>query len=155
MPKRSREETEVTIQTIMDAVADQLITLGYDKMSYTTLSQQTGISRTGISHHFPKKTDFIVALDGRIYDKFVEHLDTENDLDAFSKSWLKALETSEFVAILRILFHHIVNSESAVDFAKNGVTRLYSLIEGKYGERGGRELEWLLGKTISNMGLAK
>ncbi|GAL03337.1 transcriptional regulator LuxT [Photobacterium aphoticum] len=54
MPKRSKEDTEITIQTIMDAVVDQILTLGYDKMSYTTLSKQTGISRTGISHHFPK-----------------------------------------------------------------------------------------------------
>lgn len=46
MPKRSKEDTEITIQTIMDAVVDQILTLGYDKMSYTTLSKQTGISRT-------------------------------------------------------------------------------------------------------------
>lgn len=58
MPKRSKEETEITIQKIMDAVVDQLLRLGYDKMSYTTLSQQTGVSRTGISHHFPKKNRF-------------------------------------------------------------------------------------------------
>jgi len=49
MPKRSKEDTEITIQTIMDAVVDQILTLGYDKMSYTTLSNQTGISRTGSS----------------------------------------------------------------------------------------------------------
>lgn len=55
MPKRSKEDTEITIQKIMDAVVDQLLRLGYDRMSYTTLSQQTGVSRTGISHHFPKK----------------------------------------------------------------------------------------------------
>lgn len=42
MPKRSKEDTEITIQTIMDAVVDQILTLGYDKMSYTTLSKQTG-----------------------------------------------------------------------------------------------------------------
>ena len=41
MPKRSKEDTEITIQKIMDAVVDQLLRLGYDKMSYTTLSQQT------------------------------------------------------------------------------------------------------------------
>jgi len=75
MPKRSKEDTEVTIQTIMNAVVDQLLRLGYDKMSYTTLSQQTGVSRTGISHHFPKKTDFVLALDGQIFNLFVAHLD--------------------------------------------------------------------------------
>ncbi len=39
MPKRSKEDTEITIQKIMEAVVDQIIRLGYDKMSYTTLSQ--------------------------------------------------------------------------------------------------------------------
>lgn len=117
MPKRSKEDTEITIQKIMDAVVDQLLRLGYDKMSYTTLSQQTGVSRTGISHHFPKKTDFTAALDGRIFKMFIEHLEFEKGLDAFSQSWIKALEDSEFLAILRLLFHHIVTSESAHEFA--------------------------------------
>lgn len=31
MPKRSKEDTEITIQKIMDAVVDQLLRLGYDK----------------------------------------------------------------------------------------------------------------------------
>ncbi|MFX3720948.1 hypothetical protein ACJBPZ_11280, partial [Streptococcus suis] len=82
------------------------------KMSYTTLSQQTGVSRTGISHHFPKKTDFTAALDGRIFKMFMEHIDSENGLDAFSASWVKSLEDAEFIAILRLLFHHIVTAES-------------------------------------------
>ncbi len=62
MPKRSKEDTEITIQTIMDAVIEQILTLGYDKMSYTTLSNQTGISRTGISHHFPKSKILLTHL---------------------------------------------------------------------------------------------
>ena len=77
MPKRSKEDTEITVQKIMDAVVDQLLRLGYDKMSYTTLSQQTGVSRTGISHHFPKKTDFTNALDGRIFSMFIDNEDFE------------------------------------------------------------------------------
>ncbi|WED24335.1 TetR family transcriptional regulator [Vibrio sp. JC009] len=154
MPKRSKEDTEITIQTIMDAVADQLIRLGYDKMSYTTLSEQTGISRTGISHHFPKKTDFIGALDGRIFDKFVTHLELESGIEAFSDSWLKSLSNDEFIAILRILFHHISCSEGSDAFAKKGTERLYELVTQRYGEDKHKELEWLMGKAICSMGLA-
>lgn len=154
MPKRSKEETEITIQTIMDAVADQLIRLGYDKMSYTTLSEQTGISRTGISHHFPKKTDFITALDSRIYKMFIEHLDMDACLKSFSHSWISSLEKQEFVAILRILFHHIVCAESDELYAKSGVERLYAVVNEKYGEESHKELEWLLGKTICRMSQA-
>ncbi|ORT50949.1 transcriptional regulator [Vibrio sp. qd031] len=148
MPKRSKEDTEITINKIMDAVVDQLISLGYDKMSYTTLSQQTGVSRTGISHHFPKKTDFTAALDGRIFKMFMDHLEVNNGLDGFSKSWEVSLENSEFLAILRLLFHHVVTSDNSQDFARNGIDRLFILLNDLYGEASQRELEWLLGKTL-------
>ncbi|WP_162063890.1 TetR/AcrR family transcriptional regulator [Vibrio taketomensis] len=151
MPKRSKEDTEITIQKIMDAVVDQLLRLGYDKMSYTTLSQQTGVSRTGISHHFPKKTDFTAALDGRIFRMFVEHLDFDNSLSDFSESWIKALDSEEFLAILRLLFHHIVTTESAHEFAANGIERLYKAVEAKFGAESDKELEWLIGKSLIRM----
>ncbi|MDN3697105.1 MULTISPECIES: TetR/AcrR family transcriptional regulator [Vibrio] len=151
MPKRSKEDTEITIQKIMDAVIDQLLRLGYDKMSYTTLSQQTGVSRTGISHHFPKKTDFTAALDGRIFKMFMEHIEFDKDLEGFSKSWLVALENAEFLAILRLLFHHVVVSENAHEFAANGIDRLYKLAESQFGSESSKELEWLLGKSLVQM----
>jgi AcrR family transcriptional regulator len=151
MPKRSKEDTEITIQKIMDAVVDQLLRLGYDKMSYTTLSQQTGVSRTGISHHFPKKTDFTAALDGRIFKMFVEHVEFDNDLDAFSTSWIAALDNEEFRAILRLLFHHIVTSQSTHEFASNGVDRLYKMAETQFGDGSAKELEWLMGKSLIRM----
>ncbi|GAK87581.1 transcriptional regulator LuxT [Vibrio ponticus] len=141
MPKRSKEDTEITIQKIMDAVVDQLLHLGYDKMSYTTLSQQTGVSRTGISHHFPKKTDFTAALDGRIFKMFIEHLEFEQDLQAFSDSWIKALDNAEFLAILRLLFHHIVTADRAHEFAAHGIERLYKAVEVKFGNESAKELE--------------
>ncbi|RTZ17607.1 TetR/AcrR family transcriptional regulator [Vibrio aquaticus] len=151
MPKRSKEDTEITIQKIMDAVVDQLLRLGYDKMSYTTLSQQTGVSRTGISHHFPKKTDFTAALDGRIFKMFVEHVEFEKGLEEFSSSWVAALDSDEFLAILRLLFHHIVTSQSTHEFASNGIDRLYKMTESQYGEGSAKELEWLIGKSIIRM----
>lgn len=151
MPKRSKEDTEITIQKIMDAVVDQLLRLGYDKMSYTTLSQQTGVSRTGISHHFPKKTDFTAALDGRIFKMFVEHVEFEKGLEEFSSSWVAALDSDEFLAILRLLFHHIVTSQSTHEFASNGIDRLYKMTESQFGEGSAKELEWLIGKSIIRM----
>ncbi|MFM2587167.1 TetR/AcrR family transcriptional regulator [Vibrio sp. TBV020] len=151
MPKRSKEDTEITIQKIMDAVVDQLLRLGYDKMSYTTLSQQTGVSRTGISHHFPKKTDFTAALDGRIFKMFVEHVEFNKGLEEFSSSWVAALDSDEFLAILRLLFHHIVTSQSTHEFASNGIDRLYKMTESQFGEGSAKELEWLIGKSIIRM----
>ena len=151
MPKRSKEDTEITVQKIMDAVVDQLLKLGYDKMSYTTLSQQTGVSRTGISHHFPKKTDFTAALDARIFKMFVDHLSFDKGLDAFSASWITALEDAEFVAILKLLFHHIVTPENAHEFATNGIDRLYKMVDSQFGAGGDKELEWLIGRSLIQM----
>ncbi len=151
MPKRSKEDTEITIQNIMDAVVDQLLRLGYDKMSYTTLSQQTGVSRTGISHHFPKKTDFTASLDARIFKLFLEHLEFNKGLDAFSESWMKALEDAEFLAILRLLFHHIVITENVQEFATNGIDRLYKMADSQFGADGKKELEWLIGRSLIKM----
>ncbi|PJC87355.1 transcriptional regulator [Vibrio sp. HA2012] len=151
MPKRSKEDTEITIRIIMDAVIDQLIRLGYDRMSYTSLSQQTGISRTGISHHFPKKTDFVSALDERIHEKFIQHLNLCDGLKAFSESWLVALNNQEFASILRLLFHHIVMVDCADSFARNGMNRLYRMMDEQYGEKADKELEWLLGKSLVHL----
>ncbi|GAD32460.1 putative transcriptional regulator LuxT [Photobacterium leiognathi lrivu.4.1] len=148
MPKRSKEDTEITIQTIMDAVIDQILTLGYDKMSYTTLSNQTGISRTGISHHFPKKQDFAHALDGRIYQLFVDKLDLTGDLASFSASWSVALDDEKFRAILRLLFHHISSAETSHEFAHRGIERLFTLCEERYGQQSIDELERLLGRSL-------
>ncbi len=148
MPKRSKEDTEITIRIIMDAVVDQLIRLGYDKMSYTSLSQQTGISRTGISHHFPKKTDFVSTLDDRIHGKFMQHLNLCDGLETFSESWLVALNDKEFASILKLLFQHIVMADCANEFACNGMNRLYRMMDEQYGEKADKELEWLLGKSL-------
>ncbi|BAX55683.1 TetR/AcrR family transcriptional regulator [Photobacterium damselae] len=148
MPKRSKEDTEITIQTIMDAVVDQILTLGYDKMSYTTLSNQTGISRTGISHHFPKKQDFANALDGRIFQIFVEKLDLEHGLENFSLSWNRALDDEKFRAVLRLLFLHISATETSHEFASKGIERLFTICVEKFGVESSEELERLLGRSL-------
>jgi AcrR family transcriptional regulator len=151
MPKRSKEDTENTISTIMDAVIEQILTLGYDKMSYTTLSDQTGISRTGISHHFPRKTDFTNALDSQLFNMFVAHLSFEQDIDTFKKSWLNALSDHQFMAILRLFVHHIVVAEGSPEFAKNGLDNLYSIAIEKLGIDVEHDVDWLIGKSIIKM----
>ncbi|MGC9422034.1 TetR/AcrR family transcriptional regulator [Vibrio sp.] len=149
MPKRSKEDTEITIQIIMDAVIDQLLRLGYDKMSYTTLSQQTGVSRTGISHHFPKKTDFALALDGPIFNLLLQDLEFEQGSEVFTHSWLRALQESErFLSILRLIFHHVVAAERAETFSQLAIERLYKLAQEKFGAGSEQQVEWLLGKSL-------
>lgn len=151
MPKRSKEDTEVTVQTIMDAVVDQLIRLGYDKMSYTTLSQQTGISRTGISHHFPKKTDFASSLDDRIFNIMVSHLDFSHSLDTFVESWQKALMNEEFIALLRLVFHHIVSADRGYHFGKETLERLFATTKQHFGDASIENVKCLMGESLLAM----
>jgi AcrR family transcriptional regulator len=152
MPKRSKADTEKTISAINEAVVEQMLELGYDKMSYTTLSEQTGISRTGISHHFPRKTDFTEAIDSKLFDMLTEHLALDNDLDTFKKSWLDALSSShQFVAILKLFVHHIVVAEGSLNFAKKGLDGLYEMTIDKLGDDAEYAIDWLLGKSIIEM----
>ncbi len=103
MAKRSRVQTEQTINQIMDEALRQILTIGFETMSYTTLSEATGISRTGISHHFPRKNDFLVRLDARIGAMFVEALDFSSQ-EALESSWLLAMQEEQFRAVLRLFF---------------------------------------------------
>jgi AcrR family transcriptional regulator len=151
MPKRSKEDTEKTINTIMEAVVDQMLNLGYDKMSYTTLSDQTGISRTGISHHFPRKTDFTDAIDDKLFTMMAGHLVLDQGVDQFKQSWLTALADSQFVAIIRLLIHHVVVAEGSLEFANKGLQQLYTLAIDRLGEEAEHAVDWLLGKSIVEM----
>lgn len=153
MPKRSKEDTEVTIQKIMDAVVDQLIRLGYDKMSYTSLSRQTGISRTGISHHFPKKTDFASSLDDRIFNTLVSHLDFSDSVDTFAASWQKALSNAEFIALIRLIFHHMVSSDRGHHFGQATLNRLSETVTNQFGEASVGRFKCLLGESLLAMGV--
>lgn len=148
MPKRSRADTKLTIQKILDAVADQLLHLGYDKMSYTTLSQQTGISRTGISHHFPKKHDFVIALYSRIFNMFVSHLIVDRQLSEFRSSWEQSLSNPEFLSLFRVMFHNVIAGDKKVTLAQQGIEKLYDLMDERFGAESKKELEGLIGKSL-------
>ena len=86
-----------------------------------------------------------------MYTKFVAHLNMDHELNDFSSSWLRSLGNPEFVSILRILFHHIVTTEHEEGFVRNGVDRLYALLNDRFGSDSKKELEWLLGKTLIQM----
>ncbi len=151
MPKRSKEDTEKTINTITEAVVDQMLNLGYDKMSYTTLSEQTGISRTGISHHFPRKTDFTDAIDDKLFTMLTGYLVLDQGVDQFKQSWLSALADTQFIAIIRLLIHHVVVAEGSLEFANKGLQQLYALAVERLGEEAEHAVDWLLGKSIVEM----
>ncbi|MCL1077656.1 TetR/AcrR family transcriptional regulator [Parashewanella spongiae] len=135
MAKRSKSQTELTINQIMDEALKQILTIGFDAMSYTTLSEATGISRTGISHHFPKKTDFLLKLDDRIGSMFIDSLDFSS-VEQLKSSWKAALEKPKYKATLKLFFNlcgnkpeHFNRFKAISDTHENALTSL-----GKTGE---------------------
>ncbi len=153
MPKRSKEDTLVTINTILDEATNQLLNLGYDEMSYTTLSKATGVSRTGISHHFPKKTDFTQALKGRFLQMFMTHLNVSAKEEDFIKSWNDAMLTKEFSSICHLIIHQVTN-DNASEFASSIIEQIKGIAAEIFGESGSRTVEWLFGKSMASIALS-
>ncbi|WP_117234745.1 TetR family transcriptional regulator [Vibrio maerlii] len=153
MPKRSKEDTLITINTILDEATNQLLNVGYDDMSYTTLSKATGISRTGISHHFPKKTDFTQALKGRFLQMFMSHLNISATEKEFVQSWESALLDQEFASICHLIIHQVTN-DSASEFASSIIEQIKNIAFELFNESGKKSVEWLLGMTMASIALS-
>ncbi|MBT1444367.1 TetR family transcriptional regulator [Shewanella sp. JM162201] len=145
MAKRSKVQTEQTINQIMDEALKQILSIGFDAMSYTTLSEATGISRTGISHHFPKKTDFLVKLDARIGRLFLAALDFSG-IEALERSWMQAMRESHYRAVLKLFFSLCGSSEREITlFRAVANARENAIIE--LGAAGEKTINQLLGRT--------
>ena len=145
MAKRSKVETAQTVRQIEDAALQQILTIGYDNMSYSTLSQATGISRTGISHHFPRKIDFLLKLNSRIASRFVAALDF-SCLNQLEHSWLRAMAHTELRAILRLFFNFCARGADDVQqFEAIELTRAQATEQ--LGEEGSKLVSELLGRS--------
>ncbi|MGI1999580.1 TetR/AcrR family transcriptional regulator [Shewanella frigidimarina] len=118
MAKRSRVETELTVNQILDEAFKQILTIGFEAMSYTTLSAATGVSRTGISHHFPRKTEFLVRLDQRIGQFFIEGLDFSS-IAALEQSWAEVMKQPERKAVLQLFFSLCGSTDEHIKILKS------------------------------------
>ncbi|RLV61719.1 TetR/AcrR family transcriptional regulator [Parashewanella curva] len=149
MAKRSKSQTELTINQIKDEAFKQIIEIGFDNMSYTTLSQATGISRTGISHHFPKKTDFLVKLDDRIAELFVGALDFTS-INSLEASWFKSFDEPESKAVLSLFFRLCGNEYSSISQFQ-AIENSLEEAKKKLGEEGEKLLKFLIGSAAVSL----
>ncbi|QDE30088.1 MULTISPECIES: TetR/AcrR family transcriptional regulator [Shewanella] len=143
MAKRSRVETELTVNQILDEAFKQILTIGFDAMSYTTLSTAIGVSRTGISHHFPRKTEFLVRLDQRIGEFFVEALDFSS-VASLELSWRKALQHKEHKAVLKLFFSLCGTNDNSVTYF-SAVNTAKKIAITELGDNGGKCINQLIG----------
>ncbi|WP_260258560.1 TetR/AcrR family transcriptional regulator [Vibrio intestinalis] len=148
MPKRSKEDTQATINLILDTATKQLLESGYEAMSYTTLSKETGISRTGISHHFSKKTDFLEALQARLIKQFAEQLDFKNSLTDFNDSWVTGLERKRFRAILTLILSQIGKGEKEQQFSRGFLSQITQTSTTIFGDDAQKSLDTLVGMSF-------
>lgn len=157
MAKRSRVQTEQTINQIMDEALKQILTIGFETMSYTTLSEATGISRTGISHHFPRKSDFLVRLDTRIGNLFVAALDFSSQ-ENLETSWMQAMQEEHYRAVLKLFFSLCGGANNEITlFRAVSSARQHAISE--LGLVGDRTINHLLGRSslilLTNFDVAK
>lgn len=150
MARRNQEDTQITINTILDVATEQLITLGYERMSYTTLSEQTGVSRTGICHHFTKKAELPCALQGRFLKRIVDKLDLNGSEERLASSWEMALSDAEFLAIWRMAVQMTV-SEHYPTYLNELHMQITSIACAKLGLPCQHTIEWLIGKTLLSL----
>ncbi len=149
MAKRSKVQTEQTINQILDEALRQLLTIGYEAMSYTTLSDATGISRTGISHHFPKKIDFLVRLDAKIGRLFVNALDFSS-IETLERTWMAALKEPHYRAVLRLFFSLCGQGDGNITlFRAVGMAKEAASVE--LGSAGERAVNHLLGRSAMTL----
>lgn len=147
MARRTHEDTQITINTILDVATEQLITLGYEKMSYTTLSDQTGISRTGISHHFAKKVDIPRALQVRLLKMMMDKLDLSDNEAAFIASWKHHFDDAEFMAIWRLALLMTV-CEHHTPYLCDFQRQVEAVASYKLNKNCKHIIEWLIGLTL-------
>ena len=128
---------------ILDEALKQILSIGFEAMSYTTLSKATGISRTGISHHFPKKTEFLIRLDHRIGQFFIDALDFSS-ITALENSWYESMQVTEHKAVLKLFFSLCGNNDYSVTFFKAVNTAREQAFD-KLGDDGVRCINHLIG----------
>ncbi|WP_394131823.1 TetR/AcrR family transcriptional regulator [Shewanella maritima] len=145
MAKRSRAETERTVNFILDEALKQLLTIGFEAMSYTTLSNATGISRTGISHHFPRKTEFLTKLDMRIGQLFVDELNFSS-IAKLEQSWDLAMAKPQHSAVLRLFFSLCGANQKSIGFF-TAIEHAKELAGIELGDEGERCINHLIGKS--------
>ncbi|GGP63776.1 TetR family transcriptional regulator [Shewanella algicola] len=146
MAKRSRVETELTVNQILDEAFKQILTIGFEAMSYTTLSAATGISRTGISHHFPRKTEFLVRLDERIGQFFIEGLDFSS-IARLKQSWGALMQHPERKAVLKLFLSLSSSADDNIKTLKS-LNIVRDTAVAQFAEAGGQCIEQLIGNSV-------
>lgn len=103
MAKATAAEAAITRQKIIDAMLSITLEKGFEYVTLGSLAKEVGISRSGVSGHFPKRDDLILAIQPEIAKMLREQLCFDSP-ELFLESWKGSLESSEeFRALVRAI----------------------------------------------------
>ena len=101
MPRKTKEETEVTRRRILDVALDVFAEKGYSRTSLQEIADRAGYTRGAVYWHFKNKADLLAALgedvEGESFDAMEElqRLTSRQDLNRVLCDYLRRLETDE------------------------------------------------------------
>src|SRR3954470_13564238 len=102
----SRAQGEKTRARLIDAANDAFAERGLHETSLTDVAAAAGVTRQGLLHYFPSKTDLVLAV--------LKQRDRD-DVEAVPRA---AMRTGDLPAALRAILHN--------DREHPGVTRLFA-----------------------------
>jgi len=104
------ERVEAMRARLLDATIDCLAASGYGNLSTNDVVRRAGVSRGALAHHFPSKTDLVVAAGQRLIDeRAAEFRQRFSDMAPEDRTISKALdvlwsffESNTFAAIVEL-----------------------------------------------------
>lgn len=96
----SQERAEVTVQSLLDATAAEILEGGYDRMSTNKIAKRAGVSVGSLYQYFPNKEAIVVALRRRSADRERENV----------RAAMADLDDAEFPLLVRGVIKAVIAS---------------------------------------------
>ncbi|MHA2940408.1 TetR/AcrR family transcriptional regulator [Vibrio sp. RC27] len=122
MGRASSAEAELTRQKIVEAAFDLTMHEGFEALTFTKLSIKSGVSRSGINRHFPKKKDLLVVLEPKLTEVLMSHMNFDSP-ESFYSAWTDSLTN-------KARFRSAVLAAGPIIPTERGIKNLRRLIQG-------------------------
>lgn len=123
MGRASIAEAKKTKQKIIDAAFHITMKEGFERLTFTSLSNHCGISRSGINRHFPKKSDLIISLEPLLSNIMLSQMNFEST-SKFYVSWVDGLKNNAD-------FRAAILASGPIIPTNKGINNLKKLIPGE------------------------
>lgn len=146
MARISREERQRKLEELNEGIWQLFLNKGYDALTFYNIAHYVNWKQSTIQSYHKSET-LVSAVRGRIEPYFLGKLDLSS-LDSLEASWLKSLEDSGFVNIIRFLINLNCNDSSMIALTAYGVKRLEEVSYGALGSEGLALMQKLMGLSV-------